>query len=171
MLWLGAVLSGVGVIGVLTWGVLLPVRVPEPSHRGGADATPSKTAVPGNRDAQSSDGPQVALANLRKVAAMDLRQPLYEAKQAQKQQQKRQKTEKRTPAPESLKIELIGTFLEPGHSMAMLRKQDGTIKICPEGQSIEHGQQQVTVTRVARRKATIRLGGKTHELVMPKKQN
>jgi hypothetical protein len=56
---------------------------------------------------------------------------------------------------------------EPGYSMAMIQKSDGTIELCEPGQSLEDQGATVTVVEVASQTVTVRHDDQLHELTVP----
>jgi len=170
VLWLASIALAVGAGAALAWGFAVPVRV-----------TPSEADVPGlahprddspdknDHDPQRNPS-RPPLEELKKLASMDLRQPLYDAPEPRKQQPEPDKPQpKQTPS--RLSLRLVGTIQERGHSMAMFQAGDGSIKLCGEGQSVENSGDVVKVTRVDFRTVTIEIDGESRELALPRAED
>jgi hypothetical protein len=92
----------------------------------------------------------VDLAELQQLCEKDLRGPLFDPPQT------RQARPAKRP---SMTMSVVGIVSEPGHSMAMLQKSDGTVVLCAEGETVEDAGGPVTVTKVEQQKVTVRYGG------------
>ncbi len=162
---LAAGLVGLGAAAVLAAGLTLPVQVeaPEPAA---ADAGTSAPALPDGAPSGAEAGPsKAALAELLRLCAADLRKPLQEAAPAAPGAGPAAKAGPR--AARSLTVRLIGTAIEPGHSLAMFQKPDGSIELRAEGQALDDAAGGFTVTRIEDLKVTVKVGSETRELAIP----
>jgi hypothetical protein len=140
----------------------------------GAVAAPLETAAPGpapqppaggpptdQRGAdQTPDASRPTLGELARVSAMDLRRPLWDPPA----------TAAAAPNAASavpMTVRLVGTIVEPGHSMAVFRKADGSFELCAQGESVTDAGGAVTVTAVAPEKVTVEYAGQAQELAVP----
>jgi len=146
----------VGAVAIVVGGLLLPVD--EVGDRSPTQNEHVETVGDSAEENAPPAGP--SMEELQRLCAIDLRKPLD--------------ADSADAAPESaasagapLPVQLIGTIHEPGHSMAMLRKANGTIEVCAEGDRVEEGAVSVQVTRVERDKITVKFDGASRELVVP----
>jgi hypothetical protein len=147
MLLLAVALVGLGGLAVLATGLMIPVSLAAENTSDSAGAAP----VPASTGAD----PQALLAQLKSIAALDLRRPLGADGSA-------------IPAEgASLAVKLVGTISEGDHSMALLQKSDGSVKVCPAGQSIDDAGGRVTVLRIERNTVTVQFNAQSFELAMP----
>jgi hypothetical protein len=99
---------------------------------------------------------------LAAVARKPLRQPLFD------QSQPVAPTQTTTPQPTyTLRVRLIGLAHEPGHSVAMLRKSDGTIELAAEGHQFNDAGSQLTVAAIEPEQVIIDSPGGRHTLQLP----
>jgi hypothetical protein len=156
---LAAALAGAAAVAILAAGLGLPVEVAVPEPAPGAGVAAAGAPDGGKADAARAARGRPPLAEFERLAALDLRRPLYDPP-----------AEPRVAAAHPatpLTVRLIGTVNEPGHSMAMLRKADGSVAVCALGEGVDAAGGRVTVTGIGHRKATVRYGGRSHELVAP----
>jgi len=158
MLAAAAVLAGGGV-AVVVLGLGLPVEAPS--------ARPTVADPAGNRTAAvdpSTTGLAargVLLADLRRVASIDLRRPLYDPPQPERDAAA-------TANPNAgLPVTLIGTANETGHSMAVLQRADRKIEVRRAGESFETPAGVVRVVGVDDRRVELKFNGRRHILEMP----
>lgn len=148
---------------VIVGGFMVAVEIEAPASTQGAGATGVRPTV---AEQVSSDVPQVpGLDHLVRLCERDLRAPLFDAPTPVAVET----VEPAAPAPTStgLSVKLLGTIIEPGHSMAMLQKSDGSVALIEAGQSIDDGGAKVVVAVVELRRVVIRIGNESHELVLP----
>jgi len=148
---------------VLTAGLVLPVEVdssrPVPGKRAGS--------APASRPAEgkgTEDSLRPTLADLRKTCALNLRRPLFD-KPPPKKKPIAGKTP-RKPVASATGIRLVGIADEPGHSMAMFQKPDGSIGVCAEGGSIDIKGSRLSVISIKDRKVTVTYGGSTRQFAI-----
>lgn len=167
VIWLAAALLGAISASVLAWGVGYPVRVgatgageaPEPASR----AVASDKAADGSADRDR----RPPVEELVRLCEMELRRPLYEPEPAERERADAEPGDE-PKASTSMTVRLIGTINEPGHSMAMFQKKDGSVELCAEGRSIEDGEGEVTVIEIEHQRVTVRHAGRERELVTPR---
>lgn len=159
---LGTALFALAALASVVAGFSLPVRVEPPAVEplaGAPDAAGAPTSKPSDRREHAS---ALSLSDLKRLAARDLRRPLFD------EPAERDPGNEKAPAPPApLPLELIGIADEPGHSMAIFRTPTGGIKVCAEGQSVEHGGAAVKVTAIERGGITVLYQGKARELTLP----
>lgn len=173
VLWSAAAALCLAGAAVIAWGVATTATVTPreqaidaPAVAGRDQPTDSPNAPAGPANARE----RPSLEALNRLASLKLRQPLFE--QASTDQRQTATEEENDDEPRrSLSLRLVGTIQEPGHSMALFRKSNGTFELCPQGQSIEDGSGQVTVTRVGRRTVTVQFAGRSRELTMPDEES
>jgi hypothetical protein len=171
MLYLATGLLTAVTAGVVAWGLTTSVRI-ETSPI--SIELPASSAHKTNEDTAPATSPTQATARpslptLKRLASMPLRRPLREPDKEKDTQKTKAKP---NPEPrEPLGVTLIGTVIEPGHSMAILKKRDGTIELCRTGQQIKHNGRAVKVITVTRRGATVTYAGQKRRLQMPKRDN
>lgn len=146
---------------VLGFGFAVPVEVSEPAPGGAL----SRDVVAADPASEAGDAPTTeekpSLAALRRVASLDLRQPLFEPSPPT--------TPQRDPRPTGAKLslDLLGTVDEPGHSYAILALGSGEIELRGEGEVVDTPGGTVTVLEVEPRRVVVRHGGQRIELEMP----
>jgi hypothetical protein len=160
---IGATCLGAAGAAVLAVGFAMPVELPvtaSPAPRGSATSLSKPVQAQTGRTAFA---PQSALDELQRLSAVDLRAPLFDPPPA-------------LPAPaaevpvahrSTMTLRLVGTIVEPGHSMAMFQKPDGSIALCAQGQSIDEAAATVTVTHVSHHRVTVQFAGQSIELDLP----
>ena len=166
-LWALALLFGAGALAAIAWGVTVPVSVsaPTPSFAPRGDDTRESS---GGSNANTRDRQKrPPLTQLRRLASTTLREPLQE-ETSLNEQLTRTDNNRSQKQKKPLSFRLVGTVQEAGHSMAMFQKGDGTIEICPKGQSIDNGGHRIKVTRVGRREVTIDYRGQARTLTLPR---
>jgi len=161
--WLVAGAAGLGAIAVaiMVAGLSLPVRVDAKASDVGAKvvSTTSRDVKP--REDQTK---RLTLAQLQRLGAMPLRRPLYDAKQPVATNVSQQ------PVAKPMTLRLVGTINEPGHSMAMFQKSDGSIELCALNQSIDDAGGAVTVTHIEPNKVIVEYNGQSRDLEIPKRR-
>lgn len=167
LIWLLAGALAAPSVAVLVLGGVVPVRV-ETEQAGEPAAAADGTPQGQGASAAARDAPprRAAMADLLRLCRTDLRKPLYDADEPA-QDPKGRKAAARQAARSALTLRLIGTVNEPGHSMAMFQKKDGSIALCAQGESLDEAGGAVTVTRVEYEKVTVQYGNRSHELVIP----
>lgn len=144
---------------VLAWVIATPVRVEtnesSPAERGGS-VEPAIAAAA----AQTVAPRRLTLEELREVCGLDLRRPLSEVPPATGDAAV-------APPPVAITVRLVGTAQEHGHSVAMFQKQDGTLEVCAQGQSIEDGGVSIRVMLVEAARVMVNVAGVMCELSMP----
>ena len=159
IIWLAAAVVASAGAATLVWGLALPVNI-------AVDGSTSHAETPGAGDLLAGAArnapvhPMVSLDELQRVCGLDLRRPLGEAPMAAS-------GVTGGPAKSPMTLRLVGTVNEPGHSMAMFQKVDGSIELCALGQSIDDAGGTVTVTRIEEQKVVVQYGAQSLELVVP----
>ena len=170
-IWLAAALLALGSAALIAWGLAAPVRLTPPKRANLPSIEPVAANQPDTPPNPANNPPssnRPALAELTRLTAIDLRKPLYPP-ETEKNKTKDDNTQPAPPPQNPLTLRLVGTIIEPGHSMAMLQNtRDQSIQLCPEGETIEHGNGKVTVTRVDPHKATVQYAGRSHVLETPR---
>ncbi|MFO8014766.1 MAG: hypothetical protein R6X20_15840 [Phycisphaerae bacterium] len=170
LIWLLAGALAAPAVAVVVLGLAVPVRVETaqaPATEGAQDEKPSAKSA----TADAGDRPQrAALAELLRLCRANLRRPLYDADEPA-EDAKTGKTAARRAARSPLTLRLIGTVNEPGHSMAMFQKKDGSIALCAQGESVDDAGGAVTVTQVEFEKVTVEYGNRSHELIIPPRKS
>lgn len=165
LIWLLAGALAAPSVAVVALGLTVPVRVetdqPSMTSGGPSEEPSAKAMAAASRDRQR----RAAMAQLLQLCQRDLRKPLYDSDSPAEAEADR--TAARRPGPSSLTLRLIGTVNEPGHSMAMFQKKDGSIALCAQGESVDDAGGPVTVTRVEYEKVSVQCGNRAHELVIP----
>lgn len=153
-----------GAVGVLAAGFMSPVTVaPKGSIvKSGSTRGPGGEGV-GEGVVSKEDGR--SLAWLREVCSIELRRPLFDPPPPPPPPKDQQRTVSSRP----MTVRLVGMVYEPGHSMAVFQKPDGTRELCAEGESIDDAGGQVTVKKVEMEKVIVEYGGQSHELIPPPK--
>jgi hypothetical protein len=157
---IGLVAGLVGLAGL----AILAAAVAVPLETGAPEPAPQAPAVgppPDDRGADQTPGAsRPTLGELARVSAMDLRRPLHDPPA----------TAAAAPKAASavpMTVRLVGTIVEPGHSMAVFRKADGSFELCAQGESVTDAGGAVTVTGVAPEKVTVEYAGQAQELAVP----
>jgi hypothetical protein len=101
--------------------------------------------------------PPVDPAELQQLCSRDLRRPLSA-----------DATVAAAPTGAPLTVQLVGIASEPGHSMAMFRKRDGTTAVCALGEVVDDVGGPATVTRIDPDRISIQYLGTVRELAMPR---
>jgi len=158
MLGSAAVVVSTSAVALLVWGFTTAVRIDAHKPDIGRYAPKATTMPAGSSDPAIGRQAGLSLTELQSICAIDLHRPLYDAP---KPEARKVATPARAVA---LTVRLIGTAAEPGHSVAILQKNDGSIELCAQGRSIDHPGGAITVTKVEHRKATLRCGGRTYVL-------
>lgn len=164
---LAFVCAGLGVILPVTTPTVqpdLPVRIrPVAGNADSGDPdTPSDRST-AQSAAPGAGWPELDRATLRRLAGRPWRQPLFEPTEPEPNQPEKNAPD---PAP-SITLRLIGTAHEPGRSVAILRKSDGSTELCERGQSFTDRGATVTVTDIGPRAVTVEVNGSPRELTLP----
>jgi hypothetical protein len=156
---LAAALLGLGAVAVLAVGLILPVQIaatPAAARAEVARVVPPPAGPPAK---SAADAAQALAADLQRLSGRDLRRPLFDSP-----------AEARgtpgSPVRPPLTMQLIGTLNEPGHSMAMLQKADGSVVLCAQGQSVDDAGGKVTVTRIEKQKISVLYADEPQDLVV-----
>ena len=144
-LWLLAVaLTGASVVTVILGAALPYVK---------AEAPPTS-----NIDAHQADkgheSPAIALSAFARLWDVNLRRPLYDSPTPAKTLPK-----PKPPAP--LNMRLVGTMIEPGHSMAMFITKGGRIELRRVGQTVA----QAKVVTIQADRVKLMYHGREHTLM------
>jgi hypothetical protein len=151
-------LLGLAGVAVLAWGLGGEVRVEADRDMPASPVRPRST--PGETDGPHAARSHIALAELNRVAAMDLRPSLFDPPTSD-----RSATDD-TRAPKAMRVILIGTAVEPGRSMALFRMPGGEVELAGEGQSIDDPGGAVVVDRIEHRKVTVTYRGAEQTLII-----
>ncbi len=146
---------------VLLMGVLLPVKTEaveaETQSLMGTNAAGAGTATP---PAKTTTIDRVDLAALLKVARVNWQRPVFA-----------EGGDDELAAGDGsglpMSLRLVGVVYEPGHSMAIFQRQDGSMEVCPVGQMVDDAGGNVKVTRVEVDRAVVVFGGVTQTLMVP----
>ena len=160
--------SAVGVatlaMGVILAGLLAPTRPDVPSVE--AVVQPAGAATRGGRATPGSNGSAAdaySLAQLQRVASMPLRQTLFPEDEPDPVLPNRPVVNTGRP----LSVQLLGTVIEPGKSMAFFKDSDQSVKLIFVGETADTVGGPVTVTDVVPRRVTLEHAGTTRQLAMP----
>ncbi len=141
---LTAAVIAVAAIATLVVGLSAPVDIEAaPTTRLSVDDANPDTASDPNTETN-----KLTLTDLRRVSSLDLRRPLFEDPTPAVTQTQAQPT---VP----LNLTLVGTVQEDGHSMAMLRKADGSITVCAEGATLDNPAGTITIKQVETDRVTL----------------
>jgi hypothetical protein len=155
------VATGLAAAIVLAGGLTMPVRVDAPQRQPGGLAARSTASTATSRRAGGGDDEGRQLAELQRLCSLDLRKPLFGSPAASQA----------APAPQpqqpTMTLRLVGLVNEPGHSMAMFQKTDGSIVFCAQGESVVDAGVPVTVIRIDPPKVTVQRAGTSLELALP----
>lgn len=164
LIWIGTIVLGLSAVGILIWGFIAPRDVSVPVT-GPAEISQQAT---GSADSawrnQKSLDERPTHAELDPILSLNLRRPLYDPVVSAPQ---RAATPKPAATASPIPVRLIGTIHEPGHSMAMFQKSDGSIEVCPQGQSVKDGQKEVKVITIGRRTVTVEHEGQSQDMAVP----
>jgi hypothetical protein len=155
----GAVLLSLACVAALAGGLMLPVRVEAnpprdlPNHSAGRAGDP-------NGEPADPNHMQRVYRDLQRLVQLDLRRPLIEPAAPPKEETKSK------PAPR-LRLRLLGTAQEPGHSLAYFQKVDGTTTWLSEGDRLKTPAGEVVVQAITSEQVTVTVGGQTTELKVP----
>jgi len=152
-------------------GLAMPVTTPRVDAEppvpirpvAGADDSADPATAAGNAAAPTAGWPELDRATLRRVANRPWRQPLFAQPEPDPEQPEPAQP---SPAP-SINLRLIGTAHEPGRSVAILRKSDGTTELLEQGQSFTDRGATITVSAIGPRSATVEVNGSPRELKLP----
>jgi hypothetical protein len=115
--------AGLLAAAAVAWiGMTLPLAVTEAGARPRA-----RQAAVTTRPAAGAAYERLDPAAINRLAAMDLRRPLYDPPPAQAAPQ---------PAPVPLAVRLLGTAVEPGRSRALVVGPDGKVQLVSAGESV-----------------------------------
>ncbi len=159
VMFLGAALLGCAAAAVLAGTFVLPVQV---ELRAEADSSPPEGKA-GSQDqstARSAIDPPVEEEPLRQLSEIDLRRALFDEPEASDKQPT-------APPKPKLRLRLIGTAEEPGHSTGFFLMSDGQIKLLSAGETLKTPRGEVTVIEVQNRVARVRFVGQEIELKAP----
>ena len=152
---------------VLAAGLVLPVTIsPSDSHTlartaGGKAASTQAIA------SDTADSSQQWREDLLRLCQVDLRRDLFEVPTVAAPAIDPATTPSTAAQASSLSIRLIGTIIEPGHSMALFQKATGIVELASQGDTFDDGGVAVTVVTVEPLKVTVRRAGVSIELVIP----
>jgi hypothetical protein len=151
----GGLLASAG--AALAWGVFCPIAEQEPSEQrpmarsGSHDGKDHRTAMP-------------TLAQFEPLCRRPLRRPLYDPPPKTKSAPV---VVAKTPPP--LNVRLVGTALEPDHSMAMLLTSCGTIEMKSVGDKLDDTPDSAELTSIEQDRVTLRYHGQTVRLEVESK--
>jgi hypothetical protein len=158
-----AAILGVLALLVLVVGLSLPARIAAREAEPGIDVPGADDAAnDAQAEAAAAEASRQALAELQRLCRADLRRPLYDPPSAAG-------PSPGGPTTQALTLSLIGTVIEPGHSMAMFRKPAGGTVFCAVGESVDDAGGPVKVLGVDEDKVTVEFAGRTRELALPPK--
>jgi hypothetical protein len=155
-----AVATGLAAAVVLAGGLVFPVRVDVPHGQPGGPAAPATASAATSQQAAGGDDESRQLAELQQLCSVDLRKPLFEAPKVLR-------AAPVLPPLPAMTVRLVGLANEPGHSMAMFQKPDGSIVWCAPGESVDDASGPVTVTRIEPPKVVVQCAGVSHDLTPP----
>lgn len=144
-------------------GTTMPLSLPTPDQQPPMRVTQTASERSADDEAQATQSDALDEAALRRVARLDLRQPLFDEPKPDQAAQAQPEPE---PTP-TIHLQLIGTAHEPGRSVAMVQLSDGSVELCEAGERFEHSGVEVRVTAVQRRAATVEVGGRAIRLEIP----
>lgn len=158
---LAAVLAASALVGVLAFGLGVPVNVKQPPA---SDAlrTPSITPA-ATQGVTAEDGPAVSLQRLRRIASLDLRRPLFAPEKPEPDPAETSAAPRVVP----LSLELLGTVDEPGHSYAIVSYPGSEWELRGVGESFDTPAGVVTIVEVTPRRVVVEHQGERRELTMP----
>ncbi|MEX2672295.1 MAG: hypothetical protein WD294_09325 [Phycisphaeraceae bacterium] len=156
----GIAISLLLTVAVLASGLMLPIAVDveQPTTTAPRAGTPT-------HDRSTSQPTAVPLEALLRVTTRNWRQPLFDVTETTPED-----TQQQAPRPASavpMTVQLMGTVIEHGRSMALLRKTDGTIAICSEGETVDDSGGPVLVERVEANSVTVHYAGAARTLELP----
>ena len=146
-----ALIALIGVV-VLLAGLMIPVRVDLSDSRRPPSASGTRASTGPNADPSHFD-----LVELLPLCDRDLRRPLNADPAAGAG----------SPSGTPLTLQLVGTANEPGHSMAILKKGDGTVVLGALGDTIDGAGGPSVITRIAPDRISVKYAGSVRELVLP----
>ena len=152
----GGLLASAGT--ALAWGVFCPISEQEQSEHG-------PIARSGIHDGKNLRAAMPTLAEFEPLCRRPLRRPLYDP------------PPKAKPAPvvvapkppPPLSVRLLGTAVEPDHSMAMLLTARGTIEMKAVGDKLDDMPDAAEVTKIEQDCVTLRYHGQTVRLEVESK--
>ena len=152
----GGLLASAG--AALAWGLFCPLSGQEQSERG-------PTVKSESRDGKAQRTAMPTLAEFEPLCRRPLRRPLYDP------------PPKAKPAavvvapkpPPPLAVRLLGTAVEPDHSMAMLLTARGTIEMKAVGDKLDDMPDAAEVTKIEQDCVTLRYHGQTVRLEVESK--
>lgn len=118
LLWSTAAAFGAASLGIVVVGLQLPYAQPAP---------PANSQAGGAAASSPDDRPRLEPADFRDHWALDLHRPLYDPPPR----------EPAAPAPPRLRLELLGTIVEPGDARALVRTSDGQVSFKREGDTAD----------------------------------
>ncbi len=146
---------------VLLLGLLLPVKTMEAEPGKSGAVVPTATAAAGATNQGSANvNPKADLAGLQKLANYNWRRPVF-GDAADEEFMAGDGTGR------AMSLKLVGVVVEPGHSMALFQKPDGSVEVCPVGQMVDDSGGKVKVTKVEVDRAVVVFGGVTQTLMVP----
>lgn len=161
LLLLAAVLAASALVGVLAFGLGVPVKVKQPPA---SDSLRNTTITPATtQGVAAEDGPAISLQRLRRIASLDLRRPLFAPEKPEPTTAASNPTPRVTP----LSLELLGTVDEPGHSYAILSYPGSPWELRGPGESLDTPAGTVTILEVTPRRVIVEHRGKRLERTMP----
>ncbi len=168
MLLSGAAVLGLAGVAVMAAAIALPVTVdaqaaaidrPAP---GGAPVNPS-VDTPQPRPARDP----LALPQLLRVASRDLRPPLFDPPPPPPTNDNAGDPSRPQPR-QTLKIRLVGTVIEDDQAVGLFQASNNEMLVGMQGRGFDSPEGRVEVLKVELYQATVRLGGRTHQLSIPK---
>jgi hypothetical protein len=162
-IWLTAGALALAGAGAVAASVALPLKHPPPRPLDlQAAGAPARQAEAPHSAAGDDVASTIDLRELRRLCAMDLRRPLFDPPPPAAAESEPQ-PEPRIP----MSVRLVGTIIEPGRSIAMLQKHDGSITLCAEGRTVDDRGGPVKVIAVKENEVTVEYAGRSHTLQMP----
>lgn len=164
VIWLTAVVVGVASLVLLFTGFCVPIKTTKSKtvFQSEVSATAGVFGETSN-DKENTNVSNLSFDELKRLCEKNLRKPLYD-----KPIPEPEKSDAASSASNSsLPLRLIGTANEPGHSIAMFQKSDGSIELCVENENMDNAGETVTVIKIEHQKVIVEYGGETYELVIP----
>lgn len=153
LLWSAAWVVVLGGLTLVLAGGTLDVSVHEEKPEGLRKLLATLATRPGAGGVPEKSRPD--LAELMQVSGKELRRPLADPAATAVQNNS------------ALTLQLVGTVMEPGHSVAMLRKADGNVEICACGQSVDDVGGPVVVREIGTDFVRVEYAGALRELRIP----
>ncbi|GEM_PF-1670137 len=169
VLFIAATVVALAGVTILVAGIVMPVAVvPSTSVELLITGSPSKEGndVPNDTQEKSKAWRQ----DLLTICSVDLRPPLFDAPSlASATKVGDSVTQGESPVVQvaTLSVRLVGTIVEPGHSMALVMQPTGDVKLVAPGEHFEDSGVAVMVVKIERWKVTVLRAGQQMDLHLP----